>query len=98
MKLAIQLTSGVESEDAHTVKKLAEAALRQGHEVNIFVMDDGVHNLHALKILIDRGAHIAVCAHNAHERSIVQVEGILFGGQPDWAEIVNQADRVVCFG
>ena len=98
MKLAIQLTSGVEMEDVRTVRRLTEAALGQGHRVSIFLMDDGVYNVGALKGLAALGAEIAVCTHNCYERGISEVEGALFGGQNDWADMVNEADRVLVFG
>ncbi|MDP2953116.1 MAG: DsrE family protein [Chloroflexota bacterium] len=98
MKLGILLTSGMESEDARTVRQLSEAALRLGHEVSIFLMDDGVFQLPALKGLVESGAGITVCAHNALERGVPKVEKVLFGGQNDCAEIVHDVDRVVVFG
>ncbi len=98
MKLAILLTSGMETEDSRTVDKLATAALELGHEVDIFFMDDGVFHLRRLEPLVGRGARFTVCAHNAYERGVEKMEGALFGGQNDWAEIVSQADRVVAFG
>lgn len=98
MKLGILLTSGLESEDAYTVRQLALAALRQGHQVAIFLMDDGVYNTSRLRELTGQGASIAVCTHNAHQRQVEKVEGLLFGGLNDWAEIVKNADRVVVFG
>lgn len=98
MRLGILLTSGIESEDARTVRKIGEAALRLGHEVDLFLMDDGVFNLDRLRPLTEHGARITVCAHNAHERGVQKVEGVLFGGQNDWAEIVNRSERVIVFG
>jgi sulfur relay (sulfurtransferase) complex TusBCD TusD component (DsrE family) len=98
MKLAILLTAGVETEDGRTVDRLARAALEMGHEVDIFFMDDGVFHLRHLGPLMSQGARFTVCAHNAYERGVEKVEGALFGGQNDWAEIVSQADRVVAFG
>lgn len=98
MKLAILLTAGLETEDGHTVDRLARAALEMGHEVDIFFMDDGVFHLRRLHPLMGQGARFTVCAHNAYERGLDKVEGALFGGQNDWAEIVSQADRVVVFG
>jgi sulfur relay (sulfurtransferase) complex TusBCD TusD component (DsrE family) len=100
MKLAILLTSGVESEDARTVRKLTEAALKLGHQVGIFFMDDGVFLLDSMKDLAGAGAgaELVVCAHNCYEWGVGKVEGVLFGGQNDWAEMVHDAERVVVFG
>lgn len=98
MKLAIQLTSRFGSEDVRTVRKLAEAALSQGHEVSLFLMEDGALHLPFFKGLLEHGVVVALCAHNAHLRGIFDSPGVLFGGQLDWAKTVNEADRVVSFG
>ena len=45
MKIGILLTTSKEYEDAHTVLNIADAALKEGHEVGIFLMDDGVYNI-----------------------------------------------------
>lgn len=98
MRLGIMLTSGVESEDVCTVRKLAEAAVAQGHKVRLFLMDDGIFNLKTLLDLSGRGVEIALCTHNVMQRDMPRLEGVLYGGQNDWAEIVNESDRVVVFG
>jgi len=98
MKLAILLTTGLESQDRHTVKRLAGAARRLGHEVSLFLMDDGVYCVGELRDLLEVGVEMAVCAHNCLQRGVGKVEGVLFGGQNDWADMVNKADRVVVFG
>lgn len=98
MKLAIQLTSRFGAEDVRTARQLAEAALRQGHRVTFFLMEDGALSLPFLKDLPQRGVEIALCAHNAHQRGVFDGPSVLFGGQRDWAEIVHEADRVVSFG
>lgn len=98
MRLALQLTSGPMSEDARTVRKIIEAALGQGHEVDLFLMDDGVYHLRSLEDLARAGLRLTVCAHNAYERGVGKVDYALFGGQNDWAEIVHDSQRVLSFG
>jgi len=98
LRIAIELLSGYEWEDARTVRKLAEAALAQGHQVDIFLMDDGVYQAAALADLAGKGANLAVCAHNCSQRTVERVEGVLWGSQYDWAETVAEADRVLVFG
>jgi len=39
-----------------------------------------------------------VCASNAYSWGVPKVEGLLFGGQNDWAETVYWADRVIVLG
>jgi sulfur relay (sulfurtransferase) complex TusBCD TusD component (DsrE family) len=98
MKLAILLTARPETEDGRTVSRLSRSAVEMGHEVDIFFMDDGVFCLRHLEPLMGQGVRFTVCAHNAYERGLDKMEGALFGGQNDWAEIVSQADRVIAFG
>lgn len=98
MKLGIMLNTGIDSENLFTVKKTSQAAIGQGHQVSIFLMNDGVYCIPMLKDLLDSGLELVVCAHNAHQRGVSKVEGVLFGSQYDWARIVNEADRVVTFG
>ncbi|MBI4302604.1 MAG: DsrE family protein [Chloroflexi bacterium] len=97
MKLGIELLTSAEAEDARTVRQIAEAALSQGHEVSIFLMDDGTYNLNYLRGLVDKGVHLSLCAHNAYQRNLAKEEGI-FGSQYDWAQIVHDSDRVIVFG
>lgn len=98
MRLGIQLTSGIESEDVYTVGQLALAAMEEGHQVSLFLMDDGVLALDSLKDLTARGVHISLCSHSANERGVAKVEGVLFGSQWDWAQTVHDSDRVLSFG
>ncbi len=98
MKLGIEITSGAGSEDVRTLRKLVEAARRQGHEVRIFAMDHAVFQLAQLKDLSTPDRPVAICAYNAHSWGVPRTEGILFGGQNDWAETVYWADRVIVLG
>ncbi len=98
-KLGILLTTSPESENTHTVVKLAEVALAAGNEVRIFLMCDGVHNSDDKRFLaiVDKGASVSVCAHNCTERNVAQRESILWGSQYDLAEIVEESDRFLAF-
>ncbi|MBI2304919.1 MAG: DsrE family protein [Chloroflexi bacterium] len=98
MKLAIELMTGVGAEDVHTVKRIAEAALRQQHEVAIFLMGDGVYHFHRLKDLAHKGVRVTMCTQNAYERKVDPGDDALSGSQYDWAHIVHDADRVIVFG
>ncbi|MBI2866609.1 MAG: DsrE family protein [Chloroflexi bacterium] len=98
MKLAIQLLSGFGSQDLHTALCLAEAARSQGHEVSLFLMEDAVYLVNHFRPLAEKGASLSLCAHNAYQRGVAKVDHILWGGQQDWAQIVHDADRVICLG
>ena len=100
MKLGILITAPPISEDAYTAKQIALHALKLNHEVSIFLMSDGVYNLllEDLKDLVKAGAKIFVCEHNATERGVKEVEGVVFGSQVDHAEIIHECDRFINFG
>ena len=100
MKLGILLTSSPENENTNTVISISRSAREQGHEVSIFLMYDGVYNVHRKEFaqLADKGVRIAVCALNAEQRSVQKVDGIMFGSQYDHACIAGNVDRFISFG
>ncbi|MCZ7381160.1 MAG: DsrE family protein [Candidatus Methanoperedens sp.] len=100
MKLGILLTTSPENENTNTVISISSAAREQGHVVSIFLMYDGVYNIHKKEFagLVDIGVNIAVCAFNVEQRNIARVPGILFGSQYDHACIASEVDRFISFG
>lgn len=98
-RLGILLTTTPENENTHTVVKLSEAALAMGKEVHIFLMCDGVHNVedHRFLSVMEKGAHLTLCAHNADQRRVARREGIDWGSQYDLAGIIEQCDRIIGF-
>ncbi len=98
-KLGILLTTSTESANTHTVVKLTEAAINEGVEVDIFLMCDGVYHLNheELKELVDKGARVVVCAHNAIERKVDKKDFALWGSQYDLACMVKECDRFLAF-
>ena len=97
--LGLLLFNGPDSQDVHTAAGLADAALRRGMGVEIFMMRNGVMNAAApgLEGLADRGAKVTVCAHNANEIKAPRSEKFHYGGQYDNANILNDAERYVAF-
>lgn len=108
MKFGMLLTTSPEKENSETLIKLAHAALDSGHEVAVFLMDDGVYNVvNGVDVstrfagLTTKGASLALCAHTAELRGVKRedfIEGVSFGGQYDLAIIANEADRFLTFG
>ncbi len=100
MKLGILLTTGPENENTHTVIAISRAAREQSHNVSIFLMYDGVYNIHKKEFveLVEKGVNIAVCTLNVEQRKISRMEGVLFGSQYDHACIANDVDRFISFG
>lgn len=102
MSLGLLLTTSPENEDVHTVVRLAETALAQGRSVSLFLMGDGIYNLNvpALRELAERGVEMAVCAHNAAERSFQEPKDfprLRWGSQYDLAQMTAACDRVLAF-
>jgi sulfur relay (sulfurtransferase) complex TusBCD TusD component (DsrE family) len=98
-KLGILLFNGPDSQDVHTAIGLADAALKRGIEVEIFMMYSAVQNatLPGIETLADKGAKITVCTHNAAERKAAMSEKCHYGGQYDNSNIVNDTDRFLAF-
>ncbi len=98
-KLGILLTTSPESENTHTVIRLAGAALRAGIAVEIFLMCDGVYHLNEPRLaeLSAEGARVVVCAHNAIERKVERKDFVHWGSQYDLATLVKDSDRFLSF-
>lgn len=98
-KLGILLTTSPESENTHTVVRLAEAALKAGIAVEMFLMCDGVYHLEDSRLadLSARGVRVVVCAHNAVERKVERKDFVHWGSQYDLASLVKDSDRFLSF-
>jgi len=112
MKIGVLLTTSKEHGNTNTVLDISGAALKDGHEVGIFLMDDGVYNIvktsesdelyvaDKFSDLIKQGVEIALCDQTARERGVNKensIEGVVFGGQFDLAVLVNESDRFLAF-
>ena len=92
--ICILVTSSPESENSRTLIKITQAAISLGQQVQIFLMCDGVYHIVHQDFLsiIEKGAKVILCAHNAHERGLEKKPGIHFGSQYDLAGMVAQSD------
>lgn len=110
MKIGFLLHKSPEHQDAHTVKRLAEAFVDAGHEVSIFLMEDGIFNAiinHSHRglspgfdKLLAKGVKIALCAHTAEIRGVSRdnfLKGVDFHSQYDLSGLVNESDRFLSF-
>ena len=112
MKLGILLTTSPESQDVRTAIAMAKAALKQGHEVKVYVMCDGVYNLFNddFVALMTEGVSIEnapsarallmVCAQNSNERKIDKSDFAdvgLWASQYDNAQLFGEVDRLLTF-
>lgn len=95
--LCIILTSSPENENTHTAVKLSQAALAKGHQVRIFLMSNGVYHVMQSKFLalVEQGVEVTLCASNAAERGIKEIEGVIFGSQYDLSVMAAKADSLI---
>ena len=98
MRLAIMLSSGPFAADLRTVRQLALAARRQGHEATVFLNAEGVLCAPALLDLPPLGVDVAACTASARQLGAARPEQVRWGSQLDWAEAVQAADRVIALG
>lgn len=97
--LGMLLSTGPENYNWRIVLRIAESALKQGINVKIFLMDDGIYNLknERFKNLFKCGVEFSLCGQNARERNIEKIDDIPFGSQFDHSEIVKNCDRYLGF-
>ncbi len=110
MKIGLLLHKSPEHQDAHTVKRLAEGFTDMGHEVRIFLMEDGIYNVvvnnspkrlsAGFDVLISKGVKISLCTYTAEIRGLNQpdlFDGVDFHSQYDLSKLVNESDRFLSF-
>jgi sulfur relay (sulfurtransferase) complex TusBCD TusD component (DsrE family) len=111
MKIGILLTSSADHEDGYLAGKLSEAWLKQGHEVEWFLMGEGVYHAQAfsspkrphtaLPTVMSLGAKVSVCGVTAEARGLSEADlypGIEIASQYELSRIVDRADRFLTFG
>lgn len=76
---------------------VCQAAKKAGHDVKIFMMDDGVLLAKELCGEVANDAEIAFCEHSAEPRNVKDVEGATSGSQYQNAVMMHDADKVVVF-
>jgi len=98
-KLGILLATSPENENTHTVIRLAETALADGKQVELFLMCDGVYHLNDARLegLTQKGAKVVVCAQNCLERKVERKPFVLWGSQYDLALLMKESDRFFSF-
>ncbi|MBE0429882.1 MAG: DsrE family protein [Thermoleophilia bacterium] len=76
---------------------VVQAAKKAGHDVKIFIMDDGVLLGNELCGDIGTDAEVAYCDHSAQPKGIKEIKGALAGSQFQNATMMHEADKVVVF-
>ena len=98
-KLAVLLSTSPDKPDIHTVVNLSKAALAQGVEVYLYLLDDGLLNFDqpAIDDLLGRGVKLYCCAYAAQRRNIPRSEKAVFGGLFVLFNLINSCDRFIAF-
>lgn len=76
---------------------IVKAAREKGHDVSIFMMDDGTLLASDLCGDIGDAAELTYCDHSAEARGVKDVEGATAGSQFQNAVMAHEADKVVVF-
>jgi len=111
MQIGILLTSSTDHENSFLVGKLTEAWLKQGHQVDLFLMGEGVYNgmqvrspkrpYTMMPTLLGLGAKVSLCGVTAEARGVLEAglyPGIEVASQYELSKIVDRADRFLTFG
>ncbi|MBI3804996.1 MAG: DsrE family protein [Nitrospirae bacterium] len=111
LTIGFLLTTSPEHQNSHTVFRLIEALLTAGHQVSLFLMDDGIYNLvriespkspaAQLEKLIKEGLTVSLCTQSAEGRGIFEADaipGIGWLSQHALSRIVARSDRFLSFG
>ncbi|MBI5136563.1 MAG: DsrE family protein [Nitrospirae bacterium] len=99
-KLGILMATHPERGDLARVGALADAALEQGADCYLYLIDEGTraYGDPALKALQGRGLKLFVCAYGGLQRGVQPDEGAVFGGLSVLGGILEGCDRFVSFG
>ena len=101
-KLGILLSTPPENSNAHTVTRLSEEAIEAGVDVYLYLIDEGVKNLHnpPLLKLASSGVKFFVCAYGCQQHK-VSTEGypkeVTFCGLVVLSNIITGCDRFLAF-
>jgi len=93
-KLGILLNSDKYRDDVVGIIKAAKAA---GHDVTVFMMDDGTLLASDLSKECSGDATLAYCDHSAEPRGVKDIENATAGSQYQNAVMVHDSDKVVVF-
>ncbi|UCE18540.1 MAG: DsrE family protein [Gemmatimonadota bacterium] len=98
-KLGILLSTSPERPDLQTVVKLSQAAVSQGVEVYLYLLDDGILHLNhpGIDELLAGGVKLFCCAYAAQKRNIPRSDKAVFGGLFVLLNLLNTCDQFIAF-
>ncbi len=101
-KLGLLLSTAPSHASVETVVKLAEAAIRQGVEVYLYLIDEGVKSLNDSRFsgLVDGGVKMSVCAYGCQQHGVSTGDvdsRISLSGLVVLSGIIDGCDRFLAF-
>jgi sulfur relay (sulfurtransferase) complex TusBCD TusD component (DsrE family) len=101
-KLGLLLSTAPTDTTIETVVRLGEAALRQGTEVYLYLIDEGVKGFKDSRLsrLLDEGVKMSVCAYGCqqHGVSTQHVDSrVSLSGLVVLSGIIDSCDRFLAF-
>ncbi|HET6369861.1 MAG TPA: DsrE family protein [Nitrospiria bacterium] len=98
-KIGFLLSTSPEHPNKKTVVALSKEALKRGHEVYLYLVDDGVKNLDdpEIQALKDAGVNLFLCAFGAQRRLIPTSDKGAFAGLVVLSDLVKGCDPFVTF-
>ena len=98
-KLGFLLSTGPEHPNLGTVTRLSDIALRKGHDVYLYLIDEGTRCLDTPQIaqLPTHGAKLFVCAFGAQKMGVPIDSRATFCGLVVLSDIVSGCDRFLAF-
>jgi sulfur relay (sulfurtransferase) complex TusBCD TusD component (DsrE family) len=99
-KLGILLSTGPGHPQLQGCLRLADAALAEGVEVYLYLIDDGVAAADdpGLQALAGRGARLFACAYGRQRRRLPLTGGVTYCGLVVLTDLLGGTDRFVAFG
>lgn len=96
-KLGILLSTPPAHKNRTTAVRLAQEAVRQKIPTYMYLIDDGVYNLHHPEItaLAASGVHLFACAYGAQCRGLSPDPAIPLAGLVVLADIIQGCDRFI---
>lgn len=96
-KLGLLLSTSPEHANINTVVQLSKAALSSGHDIYLYLMDEGTKNLPdaRLKELQAQGLKLFVCAYGAQRRGMEPDDQAVFCGLVVLSDLIRSCDQFI---
>jgi sulfur relay (sulfurtransferase) complex TusBCD TusD component (DsrE family) len=110
-KLGILLNTSPEHQNTYTACQMLESFLKDGHEAELFLMNDGIYNVlknnspyrlfGGVEELMEKGLKVSLCLTTGDIRGFAEsdfIDGVECRSQDHLADIVASSDYFLHFG